>query len=299
VQIYDAGEVDGYYYIALEFIEGGTLADRMARAQGPMQADEVVGLVAQVAAGLDYAHKLGFVHRDIKPGNVLLARDGRALVSDFGIAKLAASDTTKITQTGLTVGTPAFMSPEQARGEANVDRRSDIYSLGVTAYAMLTGTLPFQGDSPLSVLRKVIEAPPPPPESLNPAVPPGMAYALMRVLAKDPAARYATAGEFARALTRGREWMPQPADYDAISTLFMPFQPPQAPAAAHPRSGMWAFAAGLASIVLVAVLVWVSANALHLEGHPSPTSPSPTPPIPTASPALATNTPFVPTSTPT
>lgn len=205
VRVYEADQHEGHHFIAMEWATGGTLSERIRRRQGPLPLDETVRILQQIAAGLDYAHNLGFLHRDIKPSNIMFAGDeppgdGRALITDFGVAKNLTSEHTMVTMPGFSVGTPAYMSPEQARGDLDIDRRSDIYSLGVVAYAMLTGRLPFDADSQLVLLRKIVDEMPTPPESANPQIHPGAAYVLKCVLAKDPDARYPTAGEFVYAL---------------------------------------------------------------------------------------------------
>ena len=207
VRAFEADQHEGHHFIAMEWAQGGTLSERIRRRQGPLPVDEVLTVLQQIAAGLDHAHSLGFLHRDIKPSNIMFAdaddtSRNRALLADFGVAKDLSADHTMVTMPGFSVGTPAYMSPEQARGDLDIDQRADVYSLGVVAYAALTGRMPFEADSQLVLLRKIVDEMPIPPESANPQLPPGVAYVLKCVLAKDPAARYATAGEFAYALTQ-------------------------------------------------------------------------------------------------
>ncbi len=198
VRVFEVGEAQGMPFIAMEYVEGGSVAQEMARRRGPLDVATATGIAAQVAAALDSAHRQGVIHRDVKPSNILLAGDGRALLSDFGIAKKAGKTT--LTQKGTLLGTPAYMSPEQARGRRNLDGRSDIYSLGIVLYEMLTGDVPFHGDDPTVILRAILDDAPPPPSWLNPSIPPALERIVLRALAKQPEQRYATAGEMLAAL---------------------------------------------------------------------------------------------------
>lgn len=140
--LFDSGEADGFLYYVMPYVEGPSLRDRLDR-EGPLPIDDAVRITGEVADALDHAHRHGVVHRDIKPGNILL-QEGHALVADFGIAQFVESDLgERLTETGRSVGTPRYMSPEQASGERNVDRRTDVYSLGCVLYEMLTGRPPF------------------------------------------------------------------------------------------------------------------------------------------------------------
>jgi serine/threonine-protein kinase len=195
VTIHDAGEDNGHLYIVMAYIAGGTLKQRMAR---PMGAAEVVHVVRDVAAALSYAHERGIVHRDVKPVNVLMDDDGRAVLGDFGIAKLVAGSS-GLTRAGNGVGTPEYMSPEQCRG-VDVDARADIYALGVVIYEMLTGRTPFVGDNYAALAHAHIYEPVPPPSRLNPRVSPAVQFVVLKALAKDPADRFQHATEMADAL---------------------------------------------------------------------------------------------------
>lgn len=197
VSVYEAGEVDGTNYIAMEYVEGGSLQGTLTGK--PIDLSTAISIVAQIASALAYAHAHGVVHRDVKPSNILLTKEGRALLSDFGIAK--ASEQSRITLTGTLVGTPQYMSPEQADGRA-VDHRSDLYALGVVLYQMLTGNPPFSGDTPLVVLHKQVYEPPLPPRALNPTIPVKVERVLLRALAKGAGERYQSAGELVVALQR-------------------------------------------------------------------------------------------------
>jgi serine/threonine-protein kinase len=200
VSVYDSGD-GSEPYIVMQYIEGRTLADFLAagRAPQPMQSAQIAQDIAEALAA---AHAHGVIHRDIKPANVMVTRDGKILVMDFGIARLIAGPETA-PQTSAVMGTASYLSPEQAQGQP-VDARTDIYSLGSVLYEMLTGRPPFTGDSPMAIAYKQVNATPPAPSSLNPDVPPALDAIVMRALSKNPANRYQTAGEFAEDLERAR-----------------------------------------------------------------------------------------------
>jgi serine/threonine-protein kinase len=193
VSVFDRGEVDGSHYIAMEYVEGAALKDLIDRG---LSVGEAVEIVRQVLAGARYAHAKGIVHRDLKPQNVLLDAEGRARVTDFGIARAGASE---ITQTGSVLGTAQYLSPEQAQG-LEVTAASDMYSVGVMLYEALTGRVPFEGDSPVTVALKQVSERPRPPSELNPQVPRALDAVVLKALAKDPANRFASANEFLAAL---------------------------------------------------------------------------------------------------
>ena len=201
--LYDYGDENGVLYLVMAFIDGGSVSDRIRR--GAQNPKEIETLLKQVAGALDYAHRQGVIHRDIKPDNILLDREGHALLADFGIVKLVEGSTSgtgsALTVTGGLVGTPAYMSPEQAQG-LPVDGRSDIYSLGVVVFELLTGKQPFTADTPMQVVFKHVNAPIPPVRDLMPSLPAGMNDVMRRVLAKHPAERYATAQAFAEDFSR-------------------------------------------------------------------------------------------------
>jgi serine/threonine protein kinase len=194
ITVHDFGEDErGVPYLVLEYIEGPTLADLMDTG---LDDERIPGLLDQIAAGLDYAHARGVIHRDIKPGNVLITEDGRAVLADFGLAWLLEG--AHLTLTGGVIGTPEYMSPEQAGGEP-LDHRSDVYSLGVMLYEMLVGERPFVAETPIGVLLKHLQDPAPSVLVARPELPPGVGEVLSRVLAKAPSDRYSSAGELARA----------------------------------------------------------------------------------------------------
>jgi WD40 repeat protein len=193
----DCLEEKGLSFMVMQFVRGRSLQERLDQG-GPLSVREAVRIAAATAAGLAAAHETGLIHRDIKPGNILIEQpSGRVLLTDFGLARL--TEDVKLTQTGFVAGTPLYMSPEQARGET-VDHRSDLFSLGSVLYAMLTGGPPFPGSSPFSVLKQVTDKRPVPVQDRNPAVPNSLAEALDRLMEKDPRDRFATAAEAATAL---------------------------------------------------------------------------------------------------
>jgi branched-chain amino acid transport system substrate-binding protein len=207
VTIYDVGQEGSHYYFVMEYIEGQTLA-QVIRQRGAMSPAEVTAILRPLADALDQAHRQGLVHRDIKPGNIMVGPAGQVMLTDFGIAR--AAQEVRLTTTGTLVGTPEYMSPEQARGEA-VDSRTDQYSLGVVAYEMLSGKVPFGGTTPHGVLYKQIHEPLPPIRQERPDLPAGAQTVLQQGLAKEPGQRYATVTAFAEALGRALGQAPGPA----------------------------------------------------------------------------------------
>src|SRR3990170_4170818 len=176
--VYDYGEANGYTFLVMRLVEGGTLAD-LLRGR-PLPLERIGKTISQLAEALDYAHSRGVVHRDIKPGNILVDANGRCLLSDFGIAKMAVSSP-QYTVTGSFVGTPQYASPEQALGK-DLDGRSDIYSLGVILYEMATGKAPYEADTPIGLVIKHVNEPLPPPRSFNPSLPPAVESVIVRAL---------------------------------------------------------------------------------------------------------------------
>lgn len=241
VAVYDRGEQEGRHWIAMEYVEGASLKDLIRRG---LRVPEAVEIVRQILQGVRYAHQHGIIHRDLKPQNVLVDAEGRARVTDFGIARAGTSE---ITQTGSVLGTAQYLSPEQAQG-LDVTAAADIYSIGVILYEGLTGRVPFDGDSPVTVAMKQVTEAPLPPSALNPQVPPALDAVVLRALAKDPADRFASADEFLEALERA-EADPQGA-------------PAPAPAPEEPKRAFWTRGRLIALTVIMAALVALAVWAL-------------------------------------
>lgn len=206
VTIYDVGKSADIAYIAMEFLQGRELRDVLRENDGLLPVDQVLDMVAQVASGLAYAHEHGIVHRDIKPSNIMLIRDGHIKITDFGIARMASSAVR--TQTGMVLGSPKYMSPEQVLGKV-IDQRSDIFSLGVMLYEMLTGEAPFVGDNVNSIMFQTLNLVPAAPGTLNSNVPDMLNFIVAKALAKERDDRYQNAKDFAADLRACREVLPR------------------------------------------------------------------------------------------
>jgi serine/threonine-protein kinase len=271
VAVFDTGDTDGRHYIVMEMVEGETLAELLKR-EGPLSPDRAARIAGTVARALASAHDNGLIHRDVKPGNVMLTSDGDVKVMDFGIARAATDDT--LTQTGMVLGTASYLSPEQSRGDP-VDHRSDVYSLGCVLYEMLTGRPPFEGDTPVGVAYKHVHEQPDPPSSLNREIPPEVEAVVMRALAKDPDARYATAEAFREALTAavaGESTEPLVESTavlpsaDAASTQVLSHRPP---------AGGWLPVALIGALVLIAgIVVWALTGDQDTGRRPERQSPA-------------------------
>jgi predicted Ser/Thr protein kinase len=290
IGIYDVGEADGAGYIAMEYVDGPSLAD-ILRRKGPLDIGTAIEILSQIGNALDYAHSQGMVHRDVKPSNILIAVDRRAILTDFGITK--AASLAVLTKTGIRVGTPEYMSPEQAKG-LGVDHRSDIYSLGVVVYEMLSGRTPFQAESPLAVMYRVAHEPPPPIHQVRPDLPAEVERVLAKALEKEPGDRYGTAEAFVDALGRALAGevveripmmrAPAPSVVSPIGrTKVMPgarvvpgAQP--IPQARRKRVPVWIWAVG--GLVVLALVVGLVMGVGGVEGvftrtpTPSPTFPA-------------------------
>lgn len=206
--LFDSGEDDGLLWYAMPFIEGESLRERLDR-EGPLPVEVAVGIARKVAGALQAAHDQGTVHRDIKPANILMNRRGEPRVADFGVAlALSAARSERLTATGLSVGTPSYMSPEQLTGDADVDARSDVYALGMLTYEMLTGRTPFEGGSLSSVMTRILTQTPQPVRDLRPEVPAWVATTVEQALAREPGDRFPSAAAFAEALVAGAEARP-------------------------------------------------------------------------------------------
>src|SRR6201989_1599911 len=214
--IYDRGEAEGTYYIAMEYLDGRSLKELIV-GRGPAPIKITIGYARQILAAVGFAHKHGIVHRDIKPHNVLVGPEGRLKVTDFGIARSGAS---QMTEVGSIIGTAQYLSPEQARG-APVDQTSDLYSVGVVLYEMLTGQVPFTGDTPLEVAMKHLSEVPVPPSELRPEVPHDLDSVVLRALAKDPSERYQSAEEMDADLARVADGLPVDPETETAATAVL------------------------------------------------------------------------------
>ncbi|HUQ15913.1 MAG TPA: protein kinase, partial [Gemmatimonadales bacterium] len=246
--LFDSGEADGYLFYVMPFVKGETLRDRMSHER-QLPVPEAVRITVEVASALDYAHRQGVVHRDIKPENILL-HDGSAMVADFGIA-LAASKASgaRMTETGMSLGTPHYMSPEQAMGEREITARSDVYALGAVLYEMLTGEPPFTGATAQAVVARVLTESPRPLMTQRHTIPRHVEAAVLTALEKLPADRFVTAAEFADALK----------DKSYTSTVSLPAaEGPAAPSRAkgRRRPGVLVPALGAALAVATAAALW-------------------------------------------
>ncbi len=204
VAVYDTGEdrttTGATPYIVMEYIEGETLRD-VLRREGRLEPDRAMSLTADISAALDFSHRNGIVHRDVKPGNVMITPQGTVKVMDFGIARAVSDSAATMTSTAAVIGTAQYLSPEQARGEG-VDARSDVYSAGCLLYELVTGAPPFTGDSPVAVAYQHVREDPRTPSSINPGVPPELDAILLKAMSKNPANRYQSAAEMRSDLLR-------------------------------------------------------------------------------------------------
>src|SRR5215216_2498020 len=276
VSIFDRGaSEDGTYYIAMEYLSGGTLKDRILK-RGAFPTHTAAGVALQIAEALRAAHERGVIHRDIKPHNILITESGDVKVTDFGIARAASSST--MTKTGSILGTAHYISPEQAMGEP-VGPSSDLYSLGVVLYEMLTGELPFDADTPLGIAMKHVNGHLRQPKELNPAVPDGINAITLRLLAKNPEDRYASDSELIEDLERvcagldpsgaTTEMMPHAL---AATTRLKPPPPPQRIGRDKLPRRRAAPLLALLALLLLAALTWAGYFLLQdrLAGNAAP-----------------------------
>src|SRR5580704_18027161 len=206
VSVYDRGSFDGTYYIAMEYLPGRSLK-QLIRDEAPLEPVRAIDITLQILKAARFAHRRGVIHRDLKPHNVIVDSADQAKVTDFGIARAGASD---MTETGSIMGTAPYLSPEQAQGHA-VSAPSDLYSVGIVLYEMLTGRVPFDGESPVSIALKHVSEAPIPPSQFNPEIPSALEQVVLWSLNKDPADRPADADQFIMALEQVREALSAPA----------------------------------------------------------------------------------------
>jgi serine/threonine protein kinase len=302
--VFDYGESDGVAYFVMRYMDAGTLKERMIEGR-PLPLDDIDRLFTQLAGALSYAHSRGVVHRDLKPANVLIDSHDNVFLTDFGIAKLLESASPRLTQTDAIMGTPAYISPEQAQGQT-VDQRSDIYSLGIILYEMVTGSVPFTAETPLAVLLKHISDPLPPPSLVKPDIRPAVEKVILKALAKDPRDRFATAADFVKAWEQALHTVEHVATSETVPpprmTTGSQTQPKPVPATkASPKAGMptaWIVGClvaacalfGLGGVILMANSLWSSSTPTALPATETVTFiPPTTPPQPTAT-TLVVNT---------
>jgi eukaryotic-like serine/threonine-protein kinase len=256
VGVYDRGEHEGTYYIAMEYLRGRTLKDLLA-TEAPLDQQRAISLAQQILEAAAFAHRHGVVHRDFKPHNVIVDEQGHAKVTDFGIARAGASE---MTETGSIMGTAQYLSPEQAQGQ-DVTQRSDIYSIGVMVYEMLTGRLPFNGDSAVAIALKHMSEPPPAMSREGLRIEPNLEGVVLGALAKDPAARWQTAEDFAGALEACRPYVEAFAAGDEPgqdTAVFAAVPVPPPPAGEEQRPRRWpAIALAALVLALIALMAWV------------------------------------------
>jgi serine/threonine-protein kinase len=321
VVVHDVGEEQGLYYLVMEYLEGRTLK-QVIQQEGALSPDRAARITEQIGSALDYAHKRGFVHRDVKPANIFVGEGDRVTLTDFGIAK-AASEAEQLTRTGTLVGTPEYMSPEQAAG-GKVDHRTDLYALGVVLYQMLTGQVPFRGTTPHAILHSVIYDPPPPLRQIRRDISQAVEAVVLKAVAKQPEQRFQTGTKLTLAFKEAVAGKPPqvvPVPYPAAR----PARPKAKPA--RKRSPVVWILAGLAAVLVVllgalALLVvgggdgetptatptQVIVVITHTPGSGdvvptvvatvTPVPPEATEPLPTQPPAAPTDTATLPADTP-
>jgi serine/threonine protein kinase len=323
VAIYDIGEDGRLHFIVMELIDGRTLKD-LIRERAPFAVAEAFGIGSQVASALDFAHKRGLVHRDVKPQNIMVTSDGTAKVTDFGIAQSAAAS--QLTRTGMVIGTVHYFSPEQAQGKPATPA-SDIYSLGIILYEMLTAHLPFDAENAVGVAMQHIQSTPPSPWDYNSALPARAVGTFMRALEKDPRNRYRDAAEFAAALAApvavdsGGTTTVNPIISEATrqaTAMYRPVEPVArrpavvretvAPRPApttrvtsppNPWRNTWLALGGLLAVLAIAAIGFFAANQIFAGGATSTPTPTPTAkPSPTATHVRRKPTPIPPTTAP-
>lgn len=294
VPVHDFAEHNGYPYLVMKFIEGGTLKARLGR--GPLTSEEINDVVDSVGAALAYAHQQGILHRDIKPSNVLMATDGHIYLADFGLARIAQSGTSTLS-TDAVMGTPQYISPEQAIGKSDLDEGTDIYSFGVMLYEMVVGQVPFSADTPFSIIYDHIYSPLPLPRTINSSVPENVERVLLKALAKERSDRYATISELVAAfksaweaagvpmqgtgviLPGGGEPVPEEADVPVEKETAKRAVGAVAVKKSKVKPLPWMFIAG-GAILAICCLFAGAVSLPSLFNWLKPTSPPPTPTAP-------------------
>ncbi len=278
VSVFDTGADGGVHFIVMEYVEGRTLADYLAGG-GRIMPDRAIEIAQAVSGALSAAHAQGVIHRDIKPGNIMLTPAGQVKVADFGIARMTTTAET-VAQTAAVLGTASYLSPEQAQGQP-VDGRSDIYSLGCVLYEMVTGRPPFLGDSPVAVASKQVLEQPITPSKLNGDVTPDLDAVILRALAKNPANRYQSAGEFRADLERARRGLPVEATPLLAAPATTQVIPPsgggtQVMPPVEPGGSRWWIPVVVIGLLLAAIgtLLWLFAS--NVLGGKDEASPTPT-----------------------
>jgi len=288
VTVYDAGNLseDSAAYMAMEYVEGRSLRERI-RPGERMRSEDALDLALQVARALDYAHARGIVHRDVKPGNILIREDGLAKLADFGIARFGPSDVTK---EGGSVGSPSYVAPEVLRGEP-VDGRADLFSLGVVLYEVLTGARPFQSETLPGLYHQILSSSPVPPASIGPEIPAEWDAVILKLLAKRPSDRYAEAGDLLEDLRRLERGLPAViaagVDGEATLTKIEPLPPLTAPrirSGRPPAAGEGGRGSLLASAAPLAVFAAIVAAAIFVFDRPGSAVPPRTDPVQEAPP---------------
>jgi serine/threonine protein kinase len=266
--VFDYGESEGIHYFVMRFLDAGTLKDKMQNGH-PLPLSEIDRLFTQLSDALSYAHSLGVVHRDLKPANALIDSRGNLFLTDFGIAKILESASPRLTQTDAIMGTPAYISPEQAQAQ-KVDQRSDIYSLGIILYEMVTGRVPYTADTPLAVILKHVTHPLPLPSSVKPDIPETIERILLKALAKNPDDRFASVNDFLAAWKIALDVKNAPPEkFDALTAITSaPAQTQSAPTSVsiapstpdRPKRSFVGYSVGIVLLLVVAGVVLIGLN---------------------------------------
>jgi serine/threonine protein kinase len=262
--VFDYGEADGYPYIVMPFVPSGTLADLLH--QNRLSLSEVRRIMTQIGDALGYAHMRGMIHRDIKPSNILVDERGNSLLTDFGLARMAEASS-KLTTSGAVMGTPAYMSPEQGTG-SNIDQRSDIYSLGIILYEMVTGRVPFTAETPVAVVFKHIQDPLPSAHKFNPNLPESVELVLLKTLAKSPENRYQTAQDFVRAIQIA---IPDIPENQASALQYATSGKTITPEKGRDRN-RWIMPAGILAVITILIIggFWANSQRIAQVSPPQP-----------------------------